>query len=82
MWIPDLFMERVKENATWPLMCPDECPGLSDCHSDEFRELYIKYEMEGKVRKTVNAQEVWFSNLSFHLIFNIKFSKFITMTIT
>tara|TARA_B100000029_G_scaffold79_1_gene120 strand:- start:2250 stop:4877 length:2628 start_codon:yes stop_codon:yes gene_type:complete len=64
MWIPDLFMERVKENGKWSLMCPDECPGLSDCYSDEFRELYIKYEMDGKVRKTVNAQEVWFSILT------------------
>jgi len=64
MWIPDLFMERVKENGKWSLMCPDECPGLSDCHSDEFRELYLKYENEGKFRKVVNAQEVWFSILT------------------
>jgi ribonucleoside-diphosphate reductase subunit M1 len=64
MWIPDIFMERVKENGKWSLMCPDECPGLSDCHGEEFRKLYLKYESEGKYRNVVNAQEVWFSILT------------------
>ena len=64
MWIPDLFMERVENNQKWSLMCPDECPGLSDCHSSNFKALYLKYEMDGKVRKTVDAREVWFSILT------------------
>ncbi|NBV41047.1 ribonucleoside-diphosphate reductase subunit alpha, partial [bacterium] len=50
-WIPDLFMKRVKENGTWTLMCPKECPGLSDTHSEAFEALYIQYEKEGKGRK-------------------------------
>ena len=59
MWIPDLFMKRVEENGKWTLMCPNECPGLYDCHSDEFDKLYVKYEMDGKGRKTINARELW-----------------------
>ena len=59
MWIPDLFMERVEKNEDWTLMCPNECPGLFDCHGDEFVALYTKYEVEGKGRRTVKAREVW-----------------------
>lgn len=59
MWIPDLFMKRVQEDASWTLMCPNECPGLYDVHSEEFDALYIKYETEGKGRKTIKAREIW-----------------------
>ena len=59
MWIPDLFMKRVQEDSTWTLMCPNECPGLSDCHSEEFDKLYLGYEAAGKGRKTVKAREIW-----------------------
>jgi ribonucleoside-diphosphate reductase alpha chain len=59
MWIPDLFMERVEKNEDWTLMCPNECPGLFDCHGQEFVDLYTKYESEGKGRRTVKAREVW-----------------------
>jgi len=60
LWIPDLFMKRVKENGDWTLMCPNECPGLSDTHSEAFEALYTRYEAEGKGRKTLRAQELWF----------------------
>ncbi len=63
LWIPDLFMKRVEENTTWTLMCPNECPGLSDVHGEEFEKLYLKYEKEGKGRKTIKAQELWFKVL-------------------
>ena len=63
LWIPDLFMKRVKENGDWTLMCPHECPGLSDTHSAAFEELYTRYESEGKGRKTVKAQDLWFKIL-------------------
>ena len=63
LWIPDLFMKRVKENGDWTLMCPHECPGLSDTHSAEFEALYTKYEAEGKGRKTIKAQDLWFKIL-------------------
>ena len=59
MWISDLFMKRVEENASWTLMCPNECPGLYDCHGEEFEKLYLKYEKEGKGRKTIQARELW-----------------------
>ncbi|NNE33568.1 MAG: ribonucleoside-diphosphate reductase subunit alpha [Winogradskyella sp.] len=59
MWMPDLFMKRVQENAEWTLMCPNECPGLSDVHSEEFEALYTKYEAEGKGRKAIKARELW-----------------------
>lgn len=63
MWTPDLFMKRVEEGGDWSLMCPDECPGLSDCWGDAFEKLYTKYEKEGKVKKTIKAQELWFKIL-------------------
>ena len=63
LWIPDLFMERVKANGKWTLMCPDECPGLSDCHGEEFKALYEKYEREGKGRESIQAQQLWFAVL-------------------
>jgi ribonucleoside-diphosphate reductase alpha chain len=63
LWIPDLFMKRVKENGKWTLMCPNECPGLSDCWGEEFEALYTKYETEGKGRETINAQDLWYKIL-------------------
>ena len=60
LWIPDLFMERVKTDGTWTLMCPDECPGLSDVYGDEFKTLYEKYEDSGRGRITVSARKLWF----------------------
>ncbi|MGY6562312.1 MAG: ribonucleoside-diphosphate reductase subunit alpha [Luteibaculaceae bacterium] len=63
LWIPDLFMKRVEEDSTWTLMCPNECPGLADVHGEEFEALYTKYELEGKGRKTIKAQELWFAVL-------------------
>lgn len=59
LWIPDLFMKRVEAEGEWSLMCPNECPGLSDCHSAEFEALYTKYEAEGKFRKQIKARELW-----------------------
>ena len=59
LWIPDLFMKRVEKNENWTLMCPRECPGLDDVHSEEFDNLYISYENAGKGRKTMPAQKLW-----------------------
>ena len=59
LWTPDLFMERVEQNADWSLFCPNECPGLHDTYGDEFRELYDKYESAGQARRTVKARELW-----------------------
>ncbi|XP_060084097.1 ribonucleoside-diphosphate reductase large subunit-like [Ylistrum balloti] len=61
LWIPDLFMKRVEDNQDWTLMCPAECPGLADCWGDEFVELYTKYEKEGKGRKSIKAQQLWYA---------------------
>jgi len=63
LWIPDLFMERVKADGQWTLMCPDECPNLSDVYGEEFVELYTRYEREGKGRNTVKARHLWFQIL-------------------
>ena len=59
MWISDLFMKRVEEDSSWTLMCPNECPGLSDSHGDKFEKLYKKYESENKGRKSIRARELW-----------------------
>ena len=64
MWIPDLFMKRVEKNADWTLMCPNECPGLHECHSEAFDKLYLSYEAAGKGRGTIRAQELWFKILT------------------
>ena len=61
LWIPDLFMKRVEANDTWSLFDPNECPGLADSHSEEFEKLYEQYELEGKARKTIKAQDLWFA---------------------
>ena len=63
LWIPDLFMKRVKNDEHWSLFCPDQCPGLSDAYGDAFEELYIKYENEGKFVKKIKARELWFQIL-------------------
>jgi len=59
MWTPDLFMKRVEENADWTLMCPNECPDLYNVHGDEFDAMYLKYESEGRGRRTIKARELW-----------------------
>ena len=63
LWIPDLFMKRVEDNGDWTLMCPNECPGLADNHGAAFEKLYTQYEAEGKGRKTIKAQDLWFKIL-------------------
>lgn len=59
LWVPDLFMKRLKEHGIWSLMCPDECKGLTQVYGEEFEELYTKYEREGKFKKQVKASELW-----------------------
>jgi ribonucleoside-diphosphate reductase alpha subunit len=63
LWICDLFMKRVEADGMWSLFCPNEAPGLQDCFGEEFEALYEKYEREGKARKTIKAQELWFAIL-------------------
>ncbi|MFD2514086.1 ribonucleoside-diphosphate reductase subunit alpha [Pontibacter locisalis] len=60
LWTPDLFMQRVEENGDWSLFCPNEAPGLAECWGKDFERLYVKYEREGRARKTVKAQDLWF----------------------
>ena len=60
LWIPDLFMKRVEQDGMWSLFCPAEAPGLQEVYGPEFETLYTKYEQEGRARKTVKAQELWF----------------------
>ncbi|KAL7459372.1 hypothetical protein ACHAWC_011825 [Mediolabrus comicus] len=59
LWVPDLFMKRVEENGMWSLMCPHQCPGLAQCHGEEFDELYSRYESEGRFTRQVRARELW-----------------------
>ncbi|MEK6493534.1 ribonucleoside-diphosphate reductase subunit alpha [Myroides odoratimimus] len=59
LWINDLFMQRVEADDKWTLMCPNECPGLCDVYGEEFEQLYLKYENEGKGRRTIKARELW-----------------------
>ncbi|TFK52306.1 hypothetical protein OE88DRAFT_1657496 [Heliocybe sulcata] len=63
LWISDLFMKRVKANGNWTLMCPSECPGLHEVYGEEFEALYEKYENEGRGRKTIPAQKLWYAIL-------------------
>jgi len=63
LWVPDLFMKRVEADGNWSLFCPNEAPGLSECHGEAFEKLYTQYETDGKARKTIKAQELWFAIL-------------------
>lgn len=63
LWISDLFMKRVENNEEWSLFCPNEAPGLADCYGEEFEKLYEKYEKEGRYRRQVKAQDLWFEVL-------------------
>lgn len=59
LWIPDLFMKRVRDDGNWTLFCPHEAKGLYECHGDAFEALYTKYEEQGLGRKTIKAQKLW-----------------------
>ena len=77
LWVSDLFMERVKTNGIWSLMCPDKCKGLSDAYGDNFKKLYEDYEKRGMFVKQIDAQDLWFKILECqiegeHLIFFIR----------
>ncbi|XP_072118542.1 ribonucleoside-diphosphate reductase large subunit isoform X5 [Mobula birostris] len=61
LWIPDLFMRRVENNQDWSLMCPHDCPGLDEVWGEEFEALYERYEKEGRARKVVKAQQLWYA---------------------
>jgi ribonucleoside-diphosphate reductase alpha chain len=63
LWVSDLFMQRVEANEDWSLFCPHEAPGLADCFGKDFEKLYKKYEKEGRARKVIKAQELWFAVL-------------------
>ncbi|KDQ09906.1 hypothetical protein BOTBODRAFT_36721 [Botryobasidium botryosum FD-172 SS1] len=63
LWIPDLFMRRVEQDGDWPLFCPAEAPGLPEVHSEEFEALFEKYEKEGRAKKVVKAQKLWYAIL-------------------
>ena len=63
LWIPDLFMQRVEDNADWSLFCPHEAPGLQDLWGAEFERKYLEYEREGRARKVVKAQKLWYAVL-------------------
>ena len=64
LWISDLFMRRVESAGQWSLFCPNEAPGLADCWGEEHDALYERYEKEGRARKTMPAQDLWFAILS------------------
>lgn len=63
LWTPDLFMKRVEQNGSWSLFCPNEAPGLADKYGEEFEELYIKYEREGRARRSMEARKLWYAIL-------------------
>ena len=63
LWIPDLFMEKIKTNEDWCLFCPDECPGLSDVCGAEFKKLYETYESQGKYKRKIKSRDLWFKIL-------------------
>lgn len=65
LWVSDLFMQRVKENGNWSLLCPDICKGLGDVYGEEFKTLYEKYENDSRIpKKVVKARDVWSAILS------------------
>jgi ribonucleotide reductase alpha subunit len=67
LWISDLFMNRVQNNEKWSLFCPNECPGLENVYGEEYEKLYLKYEQQGKAKKTIMAQALWFQIINSHI---------------
>ncbi len=67
LWVPDLFMKRIHENGVWSLMCPMECPGLTESHSEEFEKKYLEYESQGKFKRQIQAVELWEQILSMQI---------------
>lgn len=63
LWLPDLFMEKVKNDEEWSLFCPHKCPGLADCYGAEFKKLYESYCEAGKANRTIKARALWFKIL-------------------
>ena len=63
MWVNDLFMRRVEANAEWSLFCPNEAPGLADCWGEQFDALYQRFEREGRAKRVIKAQQLWFAIL-------------------
>lgn len=63
LWVPDLFMKRVEEDGKWSLFCPNEASDLADVYGDEFEEIYVKYEKEGRARQCIDARKVWYAIL-------------------
>ena len=63
LWIPDMFMRRVQEDGEWPLFCPAEAPNLHEVYGDEFDELFLRYEKEGRAKKVIKAQKLWYAIL-------------------
>lgn len=76
LWIPDLFMKRVQANGEWSLFCPNEAPGLHECYGEEFEALYEKYEKEGRARKTIKAQQLWFAIMDCQIETGVPFMLF------
>ncbi len=64
IWIPDLFMERVKANESWSMFCPHMYPGLNDVYGEKYKQLYLKYELEGINVKKIMARDLWFKILA------------------
>ena len=63
LWVNDLFMRRVEANAEWSLFCPNEAPGLAECWGEAFDALYQRFEREGRAKRTIKAQQLWFAIL-------------------
>ena len=63
LWVNDLFMRRVEANAEWSLFCPNEAPGLAECWGEAFDALYQKFEREGRAKRVIKAQQLWFAIL-------------------
>ena len=60
LWMPSLFMEKVKADDEWHLFCPDKCPGLADCYGEDFKALYDKYVSEGAHAHVLRARDLWY----------------------
>lgn len=76
LWIPDLFMLSVKEKKKWYLMCPSECPGLTEKYGLEFEELYMKYVNENKYKKEINAIDLWNEIINSQIITGVPYIAF------
>jgi ribonucleoside-diphosphate reductase alpha chain len=58
-WIPDVFMERVKNDGVWSLFDPKTGTHLTDLFGEDFTKAYLTLEADSKFVRQVSARDLY-----------------------